>query len=85
MEQQSNRIRDRVVRIACLLAWAGGLAVLWLPEVTGMRHFLANAATTYLLLWGIVFIASHQPRAVIGRRFVLMTGSLAVLPPPQPC
>ncbi len=79
MEQQSNRIRDRVVRIACLLAWAGGLAVLLLPEVTGMRHLLANAATSYLLLWGIVFVASRQTRAVIGRRFVLMTGSLAVV------
>ncbi len=79
MEQQSNPIADRIVRIVCLLAWIGGLAVLWLPEVTGMRHLLANAATTYLLLWGIVFVASRQPRAVIGRRFVLMTGSLAVV------
>lgn len=79
MEQQSNRITDRIVRGACLLAWVSGLAVLWLPEVSGMRHLLANAAATYLLLWGIVFVASRQPRAVIGRRFVLMTGSLAVV------
>ena len=79
MEQQSNRITDRMVRLACLLAWVGGLAVLWLPEVSGMRHLLANVAATYLLLWGIVFVASRQPRAIIGRRFVLMTGSLAVV------
>ncbi len=79
MEQQFNRITDRIVVIACLVAWVGGLAVLWLPEVTGMRHLLANAATTYLLVWGIVFVASRQPRPVIGRQFVLMTGSLAVV------
>jgi hypothetical protein len=64
--------------IVIIVLFLGSYAVLWATGATSVKHFIDNVLAAYVFSWALYTFLSDLPRRELRRRFLLMTGSIAL-------